>query len=111
MPPEIPGPAPILVGFHGYAENAEAQLERLSGIPESTRWLSISCIPVGLVLTSGFCPGKEGRFARLDCFLSNFNRAIVTGMETALQHSCTDGGFHASEAGDDEKCDLVPPGK
>jgi predicted esterase len=42
IPPETPGPAPILVGFHGYAENAEAQLERLSGIPESTRWLSVS---------------------------------------------------------------------
>jgi len=32
----------MLVGFHGYAENAEAQLERLRGIPESARWLSIS---------------------------------------------------------------------
>ena len=32
----------MLVGFHGYAEDAEAQLERLSAIPESTRWLSVS---------------------------------------------------------------------
>jgi predicted esterase len=30
------------VGFHGYAENAEAQLERLTAIPESSRWLTIS---------------------------------------------------------------------
>ena len=42
IPPATPGPAPILVGFHGYAENAEAQLERLTAIPESTRWLTIS---------------------------------------------------------------------
>src|ERR1019366_3349904 len=32
----------MLVGFHGYAEDAEAQLERLRAIPESTRWLSVS---------------------------------------------------------------------
>jgi polyhydroxybutyrate depolymerase len=40
--PDTPGPVPILVGFHGYAESAETQLKRLRGIPESTRWLSIS---------------------------------------------------------------------
>jgi len=32
----------MLVGFHGYAEDAEAQLERLRAIPESTRWLCVS---------------------------------------------------------------------
>jgi predicted esterase len=32
----------MLVGFHGYAEDAETQLERLRAIPESTRWLSVS---------------------------------------------------------------------
>jgi predicted esterase len=42
IPPSTPGPAPILVGFHGYAEDAEAQLERLRAIPESARWLSVS---------------------------------------------------------------------
>jgi predicted esterase len=42
MPPAAPGPAPILVGFHGYAEDAETQLERLRAIPESARWLSVS---------------------------------------------------------------------
>jgi predicted esterase len=42
IPPAISGPAPILVGFHGYAEDAEAQLERLRAIPESTRWLCVS---------------------------------------------------------------------
>jgi predicted esterase len=32
----------MLVGFHGYAEDAEAQLERLRAIPESTGWLTVS---------------------------------------------------------------------
>jgi poly(3-hydroxybutyrate) depolymerase len=42
IPPSTPGPAPILVGFHGYGEDAEAQLERLRAIPESRRWLTVS---------------------------------------------------------------------
>jgi predicted esterase len=42
IPPAMPGPAPVLVGFHGYAEDAEAQIERLRAIPESSRWLTVS---------------------------------------------------------------------
>jgi predicted esterase len=42
IPPTVSGPAPILIGFHGYAEDAEAQLERLRAIPESSRWLCVS---------------------------------------------------------------------
>jgi predicted esterase len=37
-PPATPGPAPLLVGFHGYAEGAEAQLDRLRAIPGVDRW-------------------------------------------------------------------------
>ena len=32
----------MLVGFHGYAEDAETQLERLRAIPGSDRWLTVS---------------------------------------------------------------------
>ncbi len=32
----------MLVGFHGYAEDAEAQLERLRAVPGSSRWLCVS---------------------------------------------------------------------
>jgi predicted esterase len=32
----------MLIGFHGYGEDAEAQLERLRAIAESTRWLIVS---------------------------------------------------------------------
>lgn len=32
------GPAPLLVGFHGYAEGAEAQLERMRAVPGADRW-------------------------------------------------------------------------
>jgi predicted esterase len=41
-PPLTPGPAPVLVGFHGYAELAEHQLERLQAIPGAERWLIVS---------------------------------------------------------------------
>jgi predicted esterase len=36
--PAAPGPAPLLVGFHGYGEAAEAQLERMRAIPGAGRW-------------------------------------------------------------------------
>lgn len=32
----------MLVGFHGYGEDAETQLARLRAIPESDRWLIVS---------------------------------------------------------------------
>jgi predicted esterase len=34
--------APVLVGFHGYAEDAAVQLERLQTIPGADRWLIVS---------------------------------------------------------------------
>ncbi len=36
------GPAPLLVGFHGYGEAAETQLERLAAIPGSDRWTIVA---------------------------------------------------------------------
>jgi predicted esterase len=36
------GPWPMLVGFHGYGEAADVQLERLRGIPEAHQWLLLS---------------------------------------------------------------------
>jgi predicted esterase len=41
-PPASADPAPMLVGFHGYAESAETQLGRLRAIPGSDRWLVVS---------------------------------------------------------------------
>jgi predicted esterase len=38
VPPAGDVPAGLLVGFHGYAEGAESQLERLRAIPGSNRW-------------------------------------------------------------------------
>lgn len=37
-PPPAAGAAPLLVGFHGYAEGAEAQLDRMRAIPGAERW-------------------------------------------------------------------------
>ena len=42
VPSASAGPAPIVMGFHGYAEGAEAQLERLRAIPGTERWLLVS---------------------------------------------------------------------
>ena len=42
VPPASAGPAPILMGFHGYAEGAEAQLDRLRVVPGAERWLLVS---------------------------------------------------------------------
>jgi predicted esterase len=41
-PPASSGPAPVLVGFHGYGEGADAQLERMRRIPGADRWLLVS---------------------------------------------------------------------
>lgn len=34
--------APLLVGFHGYGEDPELQLDRLRAIPDASRWLIVS---------------------------------------------------------------------
>lgn len=41
-PPASSGPAPVLIGFHGYGEGADAQLERMRRIPGADRWLLVS---------------------------------------------------------------------
>ena len=42
VPPAAPRPSAVLVGFHGYAEGAATQLERLRTIPGADRWLLVS---------------------------------------------------------------------
>lgn len=42
IPPAFSDPAPLFVGFHGYGEDAETQLERLRTIPGSEGWLKVS---------------------------------------------------------------------
>ena len=37
-----PGPAPLLVGFHGYGEHAERHLAELDRIPGSARWTRVA---------------------------------------------------------------------
>jgi predicted esterase len=41
-PPSAVGPAPLLVGFHGYAEAADTQMDRMRAIPGADRWLLVS---------------------------------------------------------------------
>ena len=40
--PTDPGPAPVLVGFHGYGENAQHHLDELIRFPETDKWLVVS---------------------------------------------------------------------
>src|SRR6185369_10785299 len=42
LPASTPAPAGLLVGFHGYAEGAESQLERLRAIPGADRWTLVA---------------------------------------------------------------------
>ena len=41
-PPAAGGPAPTLIGFHGYGEGASVQLDRMRRIPGADRWLLVS---------------------------------------------------------------------
>ncbi|PYQ02906.1 MAG: phospholipase [Acidobacteria bacterium] len=40
--PAGPGPHPLLVGFHGYKENAEAHLEQLQRVPGAARFVLVA---------------------------------------------------------------------
>jgi predicted esterase len=41
-PPARAGSAPVLIGFHGYAEPAEAQLDRMRAIPGADNWTLVA---------------------------------------------------------------------
>ena len=41
-PPSAGGPAPLLVGFHGYGEAADTQMDRMRAIPGADRWFLVS---------------------------------------------------------------------
>jgi predicted esterase len=40
--PSVSDAAPLLIGFHGYAETAEAQMARLRAIPSADEWVVVS---------------------------------------------------------------------
>jgi len=41
-PARLDAPAPLVVGFHGYSENADAHMQELSRIPGSEAWLLVA---------------------------------------------------------------------
>lgn len=41
-PADVTAPDGTLIGFHGYAEGAEAQLARMQAIPGAERWLLVA---------------------------------------------------------------------
>lgn len=42
--PDGPGPHPLMVGFHGYGENAVQHLVELNRLPGAERWLRVSVL-------------------------------------------------------------------
>jgi predicted esterase len=41
-PPNVPGPWPVLVGFHGYRENASIHMATLETVPGAEGWLLVA---------------------------------------------------------------------
>jgi predicted esterase len=41
-PPAVPPPWPIVMGFHGFAEDADIHLEALRALPDADRWLLVA---------------------------------------------------------------------
>src|SRR5687768_3381211 len=39
---DVGSPRGVLIGFHGYMENAEIQMERLAAVPGTERWTLVS---------------------------------------------------------------------
>lgn len=52
-PPSGPGPWPLLVGFHGYRENAAAHMANLERIPGVDRWLIVAVQALHRFYTKG----------------------------------------------------------
>lgn len=51
--PEGDGPFPLLVGFHGYGENAAIHLDALRGVVGARRWLTVSVQALSRFYTRG----------------------------------------------------------
>ena len=39
---DVAQPAAVVIGFHGYTENADIQMERLLRLPAADRWTLVS---------------------------------------------------------------------
>ncbi len=63
-PPSRPGPAPLLVGFHGYGQTAEEELALLRAIPGSEEWLCCSIEALHAIYTPKGAPGASWMTSR-----------------------------------------------
>lgn len=68
--PAGPGPFPLLLGFHGYAETAEDHLRELEAIPGAEHWLL--CAVQGL---HTFYRGRTGTIGA--SWMTRFNRELA----------------------------------
>src|ERR1700724_3548181 len=81
------GPAPLLVGFHGYAEAGEAQLARLRAIPGADRWVIASVQALHRVYRGRTDEVVAGWMTRQDRDLAIAdNIAYVNAVVDALAH-------------------------
>ncbi|MEI8032477.1 MAG: phospholipase [Chlorobiaceae bacterium] len=62
--PSDSGPAPLLVGFHGYGQTAEDELALLCSIPGSGAWLSCSIEALHAIYTPKGTPGASWMTSR-----------------------------------------------
>lgn len=76
-------PMPLLVGFHGYAEDAEAQMERLRAIPGSEQWLLLS-----IQALNRFYDRRTGRVVA--SWMTRQNRELAIGDNTTYIRSTID---------------------
>src|SRR6476660_4752130 len=85
--PEGGAAAPLLVGFHGQAEDAGMQMERLAAIPGASRWIRVSVQGLNRfyrgrgdaqVVVAGWMTRQDRELAIED------NRAYVAGVLDAV---------------------------
>jgi predicted esterase len=81
IPPAAGGPAPLLVGFHGYGEDCEQQLERLRAMPESARWVVVS-----VQALSRFYERRTNRVVA--CWMTRQDRELAIADNAAYVRSC-----------------------
>ena len=107
--PSRSGPAPLLVGFHGYGQTAEDEFDLLCSIPGTENWLCCSIEALHPVYTSKGDPGSswmtsrdreqriEENVAYVDAVIERI-RALYYVTETLCFHGFSQGSGMACRA-------------
>jgi predicted esterase len=87
--PSYSGPAPLFVGFHGYGQTAEDELELLCAIPGSESWLCCSIEALHPVYTSKGNAGSSWMTSRQRDQRIVENVRYVDSVIRQVMQSCT----------------------